>query len=1025
MKNPPTTGTVHFRNPLLMSRVFFHNIHGLQKTTIPWLCKKLNDKTYDIVLLAETWSQHRTIYRTCPHFVLESIPALPQYKGKRDDGLLILARTELIPAITIIATHAFYLIIEVNSNRIAVVYFPPRLPADYVTEVCQGISAYKPTFILGDINVNFEFYSKTCLARRDRFPIIQELISKCDISYIPTATPCAKWDYVFGKPHLVHECDIIPIDTIPELQSDHLPLVVTMDSLENQTTPVRAHNESTRYRSNFLKSPFGATMLKVYYDRFSSEFDLLWTTVSHHGSREEKQWTINALDDCLTRTVQRACSNGIGKRNKGSVRRSKEQHVPQDTSTLATIKYVRKSRQHAGTLRHMEPSTGDIVGETASYFSNVYRLPDKFKHLISKRPPDLPMPDRLPEAIFDNVSLAKIIKEYPDEKACGEDGIHILILKHLENTRFYSQLTDFFNLCVSWGITPQRWNSSLVHLIPKPDQKFTPSTGRPIALTVMFRRIFEHGILKHIVHEDWAQLSPLQAGFRSGYSTYSHAMLANDAHHYGYGYRVFLDLKAAYDTAVIQLLLDKVIKRGAPEYFTSIVYHLFTNCSSLFLVNQERTEPIARECSLFQGSVLSPLLFNFYINDLAERLESAELFPRALFFADDIAVFGQTPQDCQLLINVCQQWCEENGMSINIGKCGIICPTKHERPKIYVGDQLIPVVEEYTYLGFPMGREGILWERHIQSRNAKAQKTLNFLRYTIGNRFSAAQKALVYRIFVYPNIEFGGPLLMSWLASHSKKRQKELLSPFDQTHRKGLQWILGSFTRAVRTQESMTGIPDILLRFSELTCLFSRHLVSLHPSNPLSRIRDIVQDPRGKHRAVSGLSADLVSKSLNHELLTEFNTLIEQGSTLTLRSFLRKKRLEHWNIGLGCYILPKARLGAQIDRCLSILSHSRNPHQMYISSLTQHEAIRWRLNCAAHLKICSHCQVSFSRIHVNKCPIVWHHPLLLQGDLLEEYSAERTIPNYTIFDFLLNSGRFYIFHELYTAVLNQLQHRDR
>jgi len=164
---------------------------------------------------------------------------------------------------------------------------------------------------------------------------------------------------------------------------------------------------------------------------------------------------------------------------------------------------------------------------------------------------------------------------------------------------------------------------------------------------------------------DWMLLSSLQAGFRGGYSTLTHVALVDElARSPATQAMVFVDFKNAYDLVPIGKLLHKIRLRGACDTDTRIIRGLMAQTTSEIVVNGSAVGPVVRHRGLLQGSVLAPILFNVFVDDLARNLEGVgrhayggplveitaasinethtnpppPTTPSALLFADDLAL---------------------------------------------------------------------------------------------------------------------------------------------------------------------------------------------------------------------------------------------------------------------------------------------------------------------------------------------------------------------------------------------------
>ena len=126
---------------------------------------------------------------------------------------------------------------------------------------------------------------------------------------------------------------------------------------------------------------------------------------------------------------------------------------------------------------------------------------------------------------------------------------------------------------------------------------------------------------------------------------------------------------------------------------------MMANCCSTLVVNNRRLATrIKRVHGVFQGSILSPFLFNIFIDPLAVLLNSeVTLTPEALFYADDIVLKAKSNDRMRTLVWLCEIWAMENGMRWGIKKCGAV----GSKGVFQLNGELIPSVSRYKYLGAP------------------------------------------------------------------------------------------------------------------------------------------------------------------------------------------------------------------------------------------------------------------------------------------------------------------------------------
>ena len=132
------------------------------------------------------------------------------------------------------------------------------------------------------------------------------------------------------------------------------------------------------------------------------------------------------------------------------------------------------------------------------------------------------------------------------------------------------------------------------------------------------------------------------------------------------------------------------------------------------------TKPFTTTLGVKQGCVLSPLIFNLFINDLPEvyddQCDPLTLHDRkvqVIMFADDVMLFSQTAKGLKRAISITVEYFANINLSVNLDKTQVmifntrgVLLNKDPQHKFYVGDQLLKVVAEYTYLGIKLTPSG-------------------------------------------------------------------------------------------------------------------------------------------------------------------------------------------------------------------------------------------------------------------------------------------------------------------------------
>jgi hypothetical protein len=198
-----------------------------------------------------------------------------------------------------------------------------------------------------------------------------------------------------------------------------------------------------------------------------------------------------------------------------------------------------------------------------------------------------------------------------------------------------------------------------------------------------------------------------QVGFLSTLSTQTHLLRlvgkiidlkASPRFSTGSWFILFIDFKAAFDRVNHDILFSKLAETGIKERTLSIMKLLYN--SYHFTLPGDKPSKI--NSGVAQGSLISPLLYDWYINDLVSEL--SRLFGQACTFAyaDDIAVLCLGYSEVRTALLRTEEWARKNGALINKKKCGILRITKRETPIGIKSLEGVSFVHEYKYLGVPL-----------------------------------------------------------------------------------------------------------------------------------------------------------------------------------------------------------------------------------------------------------------------------------------------------------------------------------
>jgi ribonuclease HI len=266
----------------------------------------------------------------------------------------------------------------------------------------------------------------------------------------------------------------------------------------------------------------------------------------------------------------------------------------------------------------------------------------------------------------------------------GPDGICPRFLKGL------GQVARGFALeCLnqSWmeGKCPQSWrNAVIVPILKGGKPAGCIDSYRPISLTSCFGKLLERMIANRLKHlaESLGLWVDEQAGFRGLRSTEDQVLRISQAISDGFQQRpkahrtvlALLDFSKAYDTVWRADLLGALLSSGIPAHYVWWIRGFLTNRMARVRLNGAMSGPRLFRQGLPQGSVLSPLLFLFYINSLRDRLPAGI---EVSFYADDVAIWAGHPKKevaaslVEAGVQTVLMWSREKKLSLNLSKCEV------------------------------------------------------------------------------------------------------------------------------------------------------------------------------------------------------------------------------------------------------------------------------------------------------------------------------------------------------------------
>ena len=283
-----------------------------------------------------------------------------------------------------------------------------------------------------------------------------------------------------------------------------------------------------------------------------------------------------------------------------------------------------------------------------------------------------------------------------------------------------------------------------------------------MSLTSVPCKILEHIITSAIAHhlETNNILCPEQHGFRKSRSCETQLLdltgeLFETVENGQQADIVVLDFAKAFDKVSHSLLTHKLSSYGVRGKVNAWIQSFLEDRKQAVLVNGEKSDMVAVRSGVPQGSVIGPLLFLAYINDLPQQLKSP-----ARLFADDTLVYrlSASEEDQNALqddLLQLEKWEKCWDMEFHPAKCVVLHATKKRatKAKLYsLHGQTLKSVSSAKYLGVTLASD-LCWDNHITNICSKANRTLGFLRRNL-KVGSTKLKATAYKTLVRPILEY-------------------------------------------------------------------------------------------------------------------------------------------------------------------------------------------------------------------------------------------------------------------------------
>ena len=407
---------------------------------------------------------------------------------------------------------------------------------------------------------------------------------------------------------------------------------------------------------------------------------------------------------------------------KYALRLCRQQESMHKSNALANSLLHRDTKQFWKTIKQTERVESAPLADTVGGCSGLQQVADMWKQhyekLLNTHQPKSFSSDSLQQSETERLEVcdvANAISKLKSGKSAGHDGIKAEHFK-FSHQSCHVLLNILFNCVLIHGYLPREFMSTVIMPLVK-DKKGDISdvdNYRPIAITTVISKIFEHIILEK--YQDLLYTSHNQFGFKSGHSTEQCIFtLKQVIDFYTVNsspiYLCFMDLSKAFDMVNHEKLFTVLYKRGFHYVFIRLIRFWYS--TQLFVIKwgPAFSEPFSTTNGTRQGSVLSPYLFNVYIDELSDRLKSTGIGCNLnnvcfnhLCYADDSVLIATSPRALQVLMDVSFQFSFDFHLKYNLKKTKCLyVPSSFRKnltsPPFYLNGSLVKNVFSQSYLG--------------------------------------------------------------------------------------------------------------------------------------------------------------------------------------------------------------------------------------------------------------------------------------------------------------------------------------
>ena len=398
------------------------------------------------------------------------------------------------------------------------------------------------------------------------------------------------------------------------------------------------------------------------------------------------------------------------------------------------------------------------------------------------------------EAEVSKVEVEGAMRGMKAGKSPGMDGCRVECLKYGGET-VVMWLVRLFNVCLREGVVPADWtNACIVPLYKGKGDKYECGNWRGISLLSVVGKLYGKVLINRIKHGTEECIGEEQCGFRCGRGCVD--QIATVRHicekYLRKGKDVFwafMDLEKAYDRVDRNGMWEVLRQYGVSGKLLQAVKSLYVNSRACVRVGSEVSESFEVHTGLRQGCVMSPWLFNIYmdgvVKEVSERVQGSGLGligedglryeVSQLLFADDTALVADSVEELERLVHEFDRVCKKRKLKVNVGKSKVMKSTRDANAgalQISLNGEVLEEVRKFSYLGSCVESSNGCVEE-VAARVEKGYQTWGALKgVTKCRSLGMSAKRKLYESVVIPAVTYGAE---TWAMRMEERRSLNVL----------------------------------------------------------------------------------------------------------------------------------------------------------------------------------------------------------------------------------------------------------